>query len=168
MNETTNAIVEVARSTREETDTGGIVTLSTGVRVKVHAVAASLIDQVTAKIHDPDPPKWYNEDKGREEPNYSDPVYIRDLGEAERARGIAAMDALIMFGFELVDGVPEDDIWVKKLDMLGVEIDSGNDLEVEFAYKKYIASSTGDITLVTAKSGISAEDVEAAEKSFRG
>lgn len=168
MDETKNAIVEVARERSEDENLDGIVTLSTGVQVKVHAVAASLIDQVSAKIHDPEPPMWYNEDKGREEPNYADPRYQRGLAEAERKRGIAAMDALIMFGFELVDGLPENDKWIRQLKMLGVDIDIEDPLELEFAYKKYIASSTKDLNLVTAKSGISAEDVAAAEKSFRG
>lgn len=167
MEKSTNAIIEVAKERREETELQGIITLSSGVRARILSVAASLIDQVTAKIKDPDPPMWHNEDKDRDEPNYADPVYIRRMGDAERERGVAAMDALIMFGVELVDGLPEDNGWLKKLKFLGVEIDEKDQLAVEFAYKKFVATSVSDLSLITAKSGISAEDVAAAEKSFR-
>jgi hypothetical protein len=166
--ESTNAVVEVAR--KRKSDEQEIVTLSSGKRALITAVTASLIDQVTAKIDDPEVPMWMNEEKGREEPNYTSPTYIREMKEAERLRGLAAMDAIIMFGIELQDGVPDpkEDNWLDKLRLLGIDIDPQSPLEIEFAYKKYVAVSPEDIELVTEKSGITAEDVAAAERSFRG
>lgn len=162
-----NAVVEVARDEKKG-GLGKIHTLQSGVRVTVTPVTAQLIDKVTSKIKDPDPPVWYNEDKGREEPNYSDPAYNRKLAETERERGVAAMDAIMMFGFELVDGLPEDDRWIKKLKLLGVEdVNVDDEIEAEFAYKKYVAVAPDEIALVTDLSGISSEELEAAEASFR-
>lgn len=165
--ESTKAVVEVAR--KRKGDEQEIVVLSSGVRAKVKSVTASLIDQVTAKIKDPEVPMWHNPEKDRDEPNYTDPKYIRAMREKERERGIAAMDAIIMFGIELIDEIPdpEKDPWLQKLRMLGIDIDPQSPLEIEFAYKKYVAISPEDVELVTAKSGISAEDIEAAEQSFR-
>jgi hypothetical protein len=163
--DTTEAVVNVAkeRSSNEEE----IKTLESGVRVTIHSVAASLIDQVTARIKDPDVPTWHNEEKGRDESNPNDPQYLSELQAADRKRGIAAMDAIVMFGFDLVDGVPEDDLWVKKLSILGVDVNADDPIELEFAYKKYIAISPEDINLVTSKSGISQEALQEAESSFR-
>ena len=164
--ETTDAVVNVARE-RTDAEQPEII-LESGVKVRVHSVAASLIDQVTAQIKDPEPPTWYNEEKGRDETNPNDPMYLRQVQEADRKRGIAAMDAIVMFGFDLVDGVPEDSLWVKKLNILGINIDAEDPVELEFAYKKYIAISPEDINLVTSKSGISQEALQEAERSFRG
>lgn len=162
---TTSAVISVAKEREVKIDEP--ITLRSGVRVYVRSVAASLIDQVTSKIKDPEPPTWRNEEKGRDEINYADPSYTRGMAEAERQRGVAAMDAIIMFGFDLVDDIPEDDLWLKKLAILGVEVDSKDPLQREFAYKKFVAISPDDIGLVTSRSGISAEQIEAAEKSFQ-
>ena len=161
------AVVEIARK-REQIEDDGIHTLASGVRVTISPVTASLIDQVTARIKDPDPPMWHNEDKDRDEPNYADPRYIKGLADAERERGLAAMDAIMMFGFELVDGIPENDAWMKKLKLLGIDVEVGDEIETEFAYKKYVAVAPDEVTLVTERSGISAEEFEAAEASFLG
>jgi hypothetical protein len=144
-------------------------TLSTGVRAILTPVSASLIDEVTAKVKDPKVPMWINEDKGREEPNPGNPDYIAALADAERERGKAAMDALVMFGVDLVDGVPEDDSWLKKLQFLKVveDRDDLSHMEREFAYKKFVAVSAADIGKITELSGISAEDVEDAEATFQ-
>lgn len=164
--ESQTAVVEVARD--NSVDKEEIVTLSSGVRVKIGSVTASLIDRVTSKIKDPDPPMFMNEDKGREEPNYSDPKYRRQLAEAERERGIAAMDAIVMFGFELVDGLPEDTRWKRKLQLLDISIpDDADDIELEFLYKKYVAVAPDEVGLVTERSGLTEEEIRAAEASFR-
>lgn len=162
-----DAVIEIARKSKGM-DEDGVYTLSSDVRVKVHPVTAALIDQVTARIKDPEPPIWHDDDRDRDVPNYSDPIYVKKLADAERERGIAAMDALVMFGFELVDGLPEDSVWVRKLRLLGIEVDLDDELALEFAYKKYVAVAPEEMSLVTEMSGISPEELKAAEDSFRG
>jgi hypothetical protein len=163
------AAVVVAEKVRPEKERTDIITLSTGVRAKLVPVSASLIDEVTAQVKNPLPPMWMNEQKGREEPNPSDPEYLQKLEDTERERGVKAMDALVMFGVELVDGVPEDDVWLSKLQFLGV-VEADRELspmEREFLYKKHVALSAVDISEVTKMSGISAEEVEIAEATFQ-
>jgi hypothetical protein len=160
-------VVEVASIVSSTDETGGVVVLSTGYEARIVPVSASLIDQVTSKVKDPDVPMWENPDKGREEPNPADPNYLKALDDAARERGIAAMDALIMFGVELVEAIPESSLWIKKLSFLGIELDTEDPFEVEFYFKKYVAVSAEDVQLVTSRSGMTADDVEAAERSFR-
>lgn len=160
------AVIQIAKKVSKG-DPKEPVTLESGVRVYVKPITAALIDQVSSRIKDPDPPMWYNEAKDRDEPNYSDPRYIKALSDAERERGIAAMDAIMMFGFELADGVPENKLWIRKLAMLDVEVDEDDEIAVEFAYKKYVAVAPDEISLVTDRSGISQEELQAAEASFR-
>jgi len=145
-----------------------VITLSTGVKALLTPVSASLIDEVTARVKDPQVPMWMNEDKGREEPNPAHPQYLEDLATAERLRGKAAMDALIMFGVKLVDPVPEENDWLEKLQFLEVvETRELSKMERVFFYKKFIAVSATDIGKITQLSGISSEDMEVAEGTFQ-
>lgn len=150
-------------------------TTSHGIRFRVQPVTTSLIDEVTSRIKDPEIPMWHNEDKGRDEPNPSDPVYLKEMEATAHRRGVASIDALIMFGIDLVDGVPEDDAWLKKLQYMekrGTLSLKGYDLkdpvDLEFLYKKMVVSNNDVLNLVSQASGITAEDVELAEASFRG
>src|SRR5690554_1657400 len=76
--------VEVAKSRARDEE--AVVTLSSGVRARIHPVAASLIAEVSSKVEDPPVPTWFNPDKEREEPNPSDPEYLRALERAEEER----------------------------------------------------------------------------------
>ena len=165
---TDKPVVAVAKERRVQTDEGGIVTLSSGVRVRLKPVAPSLIDEAIARVLDPEVPTWIDPEKDRELPNPSDPAYLRACTAAHNARGRVSIDALIMFGVELEEGVPEDGAWLKKLQRLGYNIDPKDPIDVEFAYKKYIAVQLEDYPLLGRRSGIRQEDVEAQAKSFQG
>lgn len=169
-------VIAVAREHGRDPETP--VTLSTGVSARVKAVATHLIDNATRRIKDPKVPIQFDEDKQREVENPFDPEYLAAKEEADRKRGMAAMDVMIMFGVELVDPVPALDAWVPKLEMLARlgsidfnqdEFDLSNPLELEFVYKRYVAVSTADIQMISERSGagVSAEDLRAAEDSFR-
>lgn len=166
-------VVEVAHVVNNVDENDGVVTLSTGYKARIVPVSASLIDQVTSRVKDPEVPMWMNEDKGREEPNPADPIYLNALDEAAKERGLAAMDALIMFGVELEEEQPgnlegpDGQKWLRKLRFIGIEVDTEDPFELEFYFKKYVAVSAEDVNLVTSRSGMSAADVEAAERSFR-
>lgn len=160
-----NPAVEAAKG--QEEPGGGIKTLSTGVRVRLRAVSSSLISEVMAKIKDPDVPILHDEEKDRDLPNPNDPAYLRALDDAENQRNQAATDAMLVFGVELVDPMPEDTSWTNKLGFLGIEVNMDDAFALEFAYKKYIAVGTPDLPLVYgASSPVSAEEVAKAMSGF--
>ena len=159
------------------TKVGDVVTLSTGVKARVNAVAAALIDDMVSAIEIPDPPIWENPEKpGQKEPNPDDPKYLKELNAAYKKQGEATMDAMVLFGVDLIDGVPPKEEWLSKLQFLAKrrgqldlsEYDLDNELEVEFLYKRYIAISSEDYSLITRRSGVTKEAVEEAEEIFQG
>lgn len=167
--------VELAKRERNQ-DGGDIKTLSTGVRVRVLDVPPFLIDDARAMVKYPSVPMWYNENKEREEENPNDPNYIKQCEEVDRQRGIAVFDALVMFGTELIDGLPGDTKWIRQLEILNrrgnIDLsayDLEDDIDLEFLYKKYVALRTkDDFAIIGAPSEIKAEEVEAAEAGFQG
>ncbi len=162
-----NPAIEVARERLGEGPADGVRVLSTGIRARILPVASSLIDEISMRIPDPDIPNWHNPDKDRDEPNPSDPQYLKELRKATYERGRVAIDAFIMFGIELESPPPEDDGWVRKLKFLNVEFDATDGLAREFHYKKYIAIGSEDIALVSRISQVTGEDVDRAVASFR-
>lgn len=170
-----NPTVEVAKEMAAQNGRDQIRTLSTGVRVRLVPVSAALLSEVTSRIKDPQVPLWRNEDKGRDEPNPSDPEYLRELDEASTKRGMAAMDAMVMFGVDLVDGVPEDDSWLKKLRFMEKkgfldlsEYDLEDGFDCEFLYKRYIAIDNDTLTNIASLSSLTPEAIARAEDSFPG
>lgn len=159
-----NPVVKVHKNGNFSPD--GIVTLSTGIKARILPVSASLIEEVTSRIPDPEIPMYYNDNKEREEPNPSDPKYVVGLAKATKVRGQAAMDAMIMFGLELVDPVPSDTKWIWKLKRTGIEFDTNDEFEKEFAYKKYVACGNKDMMEIGRKAGINKEAIDEASKKF--
>jgi len=166
-------VIEVAKQLGGDSD-GNIVVLPTGDRAKLIPVSASLIDEVTNRLTEPTVPTWYNKERERDEPNPSDPEYLRKVEEVARLRGLAAMDAMVMFGVELLDGVPADDGWLKKLRFLSsrgqidlTPFDLDDPMTLEYVYKRFIATNTVIIKRISALSGLTTEDVDRAENSFR-
>lgn len=168
---TSNPVVDVAK----EQSSDNIITLHGGVRIKLIPVPASLIDAVTSKIKEPEIPRVTLDD-GRETLNPLDEQYVLDLAEVNRQRGLAGIDALALFGVELVDGLPPDEEWLSKLqyaeqmgliDVLG-NYDLDDPIMKELVYKKYVGVTTDILAEVTKISGISPEEVDLAEESFPG
>ncbi len=163
-----NPVISTAKEVSQN-GAGNIITLSDGRRAKLLPVSSTLIDAVTNKIKDPEVPMWFDEDKQRESPNPADPDYNRALEEAGRKRGLAALDALAMFGIELLDGVPEDRTWIKKLKILHVDLDEYNlddEMEVEFLYKRFFVANNDVIQKLSEVSGINPDEIQAAEATF--
>jgi hypothetical protein len=144
-------------------------------------VSAPLIDEAAAQIPEPKPPVVFIEEKGREEPNPSDPDYLYAISRLEMERSLASVDVVIMLGVDLVneDGTPFEisleDKWYRQLKLLAKHgridlsrYDFEDEDDVEFVFKKYIAVGTSDIPMLTAISGLDAEEVDKAVKTFRG
>ena len=170
----TNPAVQVAKNGRFDREKVE-VTLATGDRVRIMPVSASLIDEVTSKIPEPKIPVWFDKERDIEVPNPDHPEYIKAVDDMNRKRGIAAMDALVMFGVEFIDGMPEDKSWIKKLKFMEKrkqvdlsEYDLDDPLDQEFLYKRFIAVDTQTISLISEVSGISPDEVAQAEASFQG
>lgn len=168
------AVVGAAK--RRENKESDEHTLSTGVLVRFVPVSMTLLSETQSAIPDPDVPMWENVDKGTVEPNPDHPDYLKALRKAEGDRNRAALDTMIMFGVELVNGVPDSD-WLSKLKLARrvglttVDVDSfdlESDIELEYLYKRYVAVTTKDMVDVMRHcSGVSEEDVEEAVSSFQ-
>lgn len=151
-----------------------IVTLPTGDRARLLPVSAALIDEVTSHLKDPKPPTWHNPETEADEPNPNHPDYLSELEEMGRKRGLAVIDASVMFGVELLDGLPEPEKWMQKLKWMAKHgklslegYDLEDPLDLEFLYKRFIAVSNDVMEQILRLSGVGPEDVERAEKSFR-
>jgi len=167
------ALDAVKESGRQQVGTE--VTLSTGYKVRLVPVAVPIIRDAMFRIKFPVPPKIYIESKGRDEENPNDPRYLQEVAETEERRSMAALDVVIIQGVELIDGIPEDDRWLRNLKLMhrrGIidldDYDFNDELDVEFLFKRYVALGTQDIAELSTLMGITEEDVAKAEETFPG
>lgn len=151
------------------------VVLSTGIRVKLCPVSSSLVEELKSSVKMPDVPTVYIEAKDREEENPNDPRYIEAVNEANRERADAVFDALVLFGVELLDGLPENTTWLKKLrllerqgsmDLSGYDLD--DEFDLEFLYKRYVAVAGADLSLISGLHGFRPLEVAKARAMFLG
>jgi len=168
------AAIQAVKAREQRGQEQEIITLSTGVRARFIPVSASLVQDAVSRIKNPPVPVWYNPDKEREEPNPLDPEYQQAIQDADQERGVAAIDVLVLMGVELVDGIPEDDGWLKRLKFLErkgridlSEYDLAEPLELEFVYKKFVAVGNEDYPAIMAFSGVG-EEAGRARRSFPG
>lgn len=168
--ENENATITVAKEqTKAAQD--DIITLPSGRRVKYHPVAANLIREVQSRIPEPIVPTFQNpNDKTKTLPNPSSPTYIRELAQVTEQRTQAAMDALLMFGLELVDPLPQEDTWLRKLIVLKTidasEVENADQFAKELWYKKYIVADVTVIQAISKLAGVTQEDIAKATDSF--
>jgi hypothetical protein len=165
------AVLEVAKRAQKADENFQEVTLSTGVKAILRPVSPALIQDVQVAIPDPEVPKVWIEEKKREYENPTSPAYLKALERAADQRVQAVLDAQIMFGVELVDGIEVPDEWVGRLKLLakrhGMPFDESDPYEIEFAYKK--AGINNDHLIILGQlSGMSEEDIAAFRDLFRG
>lgn len=155
-------------------EVGEEIELSTGVRVILRRVPPGLLEDVVNRVKDPEVPIFYDTDKDREIPNPSHPDYLRAKEQANRDRSVAIIETTVLFGIELVDGLPEEEAWLKNLRFLSKRgvfdldaYDLDDNLDKEFLYKRYIALGEKDFVLLTSLvSGIDPKEIEKAQRSF--
>jgi len=163
-------VVETAKGKEFER----VVMLSTGVKAILKPVSASLLQDVMSRIVDPPVPWVMDEAKGRKAEDPFDKEYLAKCAENQQLRARASMDAMAMFGIELIDGLPEDTKWLDRLqqfERLGYldlqQFDMKNEIDLEFLYKRYIALGNSDLIEIGKMSGIRQEDIDEADASFR-
>jgi hypothetical protein len=156
-------------------DGDDIITLSTGVRARLKPVATVLVEDAQSMVKRPRPPMWLNPQKDREEPNYNDPDYLDDMDQYNKDVSMAMLETALMFSVELVDGLPEDDDWIKRLKLLEklgrIDLsayDLDDPLEREFVYKRHVAVGADDYVRILNMSRLTAGEVDAQVEGFPG
>lgn len=151
------------------------IKLSTGIMVKLVPVPTATVQEAALAIEDPPVPKQKVEGKDYPVENPADPDYVRARRDAFNQRVQAGFDVMAMLGVKLVNGLPEDDTWLKelrflekrgRLDLSGYDLD--DDFEKEFVYKRYYALAGDDWNLLSLISGVTEEDLAKAKENFRG
>jgi hypothetical protein len=151
------------------------VTLSTGVRARIRPVSATMLDEISSSVPEPAVPKQFIEAKGRDEYNPLDPAYQLEVKRTQHVRGMKTTEALIMFGIELVEPLPDKETWLPKLLYLEKRgaldlsrFDLEDPFELELVFKLYLAVAAPDLMYVSMASGLTEKEVADAMTSFPG
>jgi hypothetical protein len=151
------------------------VTLSTGVRARIRPVSATMLDEISSSVPEPPVPKQFIDSKQREEYNPLDPAYQLEVKRTQHLRGMKTTEALIMFGIELVDPLPDKETWLPKLRYLEKRgaldlsrFDLDDPFELELVFKLYMAVAAPDLMYVSMASGLTEKEVAEAMTSFPG
>lgn len=163
---------KIAASVEEEVQQNEIITLPNGIRVRFHSVAPDLLRKVQEKIKDPQVPMVPNrDDPERVTENPFDPEYLEGIDIARHKRSDAIVQAMVLRGVELVDGMPADESWLDDLVFLDVidkgDIGNASNKLKEIWYKRYIALDVTGFDLLQKKIGLNQEMVAQARKSFQ-
>lgn len=152
--------------------------LSSGVVLRTKQVPILRLQAVANKIKPPKMEDYSYYDADREETiiNPNHPEYLQAMEAYHLQQGMAVMDALIVFGTEIVsvpEGVAplESDEWLEDLKFVGIEVVEGSKLARYLSWVRYVAAVTeADIALITKKaasaSGTSEEMVATAIENF--
>lgn len=166
-----NKAIEVARELQQEYDDFLYVE---DYAIRVKPIPAAIITDVTNRIPDPEIPVWYNKEMERNEANPGDPEYVRMKSEVERKRGEAMIDATILFGIELVDGIPPVEEWMPRLQFMirrgQLDLSQYNlddPLELEYVFKRYVVGNIALITHIQQLSSVMPDDIGKAAAPFR-
>lgn len=171
---------EAAVQAAQERDTAVVdtITLSNGIVFRCKPVPPYVVRSAGKNVPKPEPPMLEREDRGRSEPNLSDPEYLQAYSDWLNLLSEASLDAFLLLGTEIVElpeGVarPEEDTWLPNLEFLGVEVDASSERARYLSWLRYYAiTSTSDLMLLTStiakKSGVREGDVNSALDSFRG
>lgn len=167
-----NKAIEVARELSETVE--GDVLYVDDYAVRIKPIPAAIITDVTNRIAEPTVPMWYNKEYDRNEANPNDPEYVRAKEEVARKRGEAMIDATILFGMELIDGVPPAEQWMPRLQFLIKrgqldisEFDLNDPLELEYVFKRYVIGNIALISYIQTLSSVMPEDIGKAAAPFR-
>lgn len=153
------------------------INLSNGIVLKVRPMPPMLLNSVANSIPEPEVPKVFMEDKGREEPNPNHPDYIKAVAEYNSKVAMATMN-LIFYACtsikEIPDGLlkPEDDDWVEMATMAKISFDREDKAERYIAWLRcYALETISDLnqaqTIPLQLAGITESEVQEAVDAFR-
>jgi len=172
-----NEAVAVKKQLDKTENQDGVITLTSGVKVKLHPVGTYVMREAHMKIrkplvpHAPHPNDPNDKTKSIENPN--DPAYQDALVDYDNEIERVSVDALCLFGIEIVDGYPvEDTRWFKNLKTMkliekDVEYDSLDEYDIEFLYKKYVIATPPIMMKLSVLSGLTQAEVDKSVESFR-
>jgi hypothetical protein len=169
------AAVQVAKEHEQQDGTRpGRIVERWGVRARLVQVPEGVLEDAERRIKDPDMPIIKDEAEGTEYENPNDPAYLRGLDEANTLRGIAGIEAMCLFGVELLDGLPQQDTWRKKLQYMEKRghidlswVDWDDPMEVEFVFIRYAFLTMDHVTYLGTISRMTQEELKRAEASFQ-
>jgi hypothetical protein len=121
-----DAVEEVEEEERKDSN---VITLSSGVKIKIKAVNKHFIYQATSRFKPPKAPRVKNETKGREEENPNDPDYLQELEMYLAEVSMVANDVALLRGAEVVEipkeiDDPDSKAWKEEMEVLGLATDS--------------------------------------------
>lgn len=160
----------VAKENKGDSDE---VTLKSGYRVKFHPVSYNVLYGGSADIVDPEPPMQPHPDgEGRAPvPNPTEPNYLATIRKNELLRSSAIQDNLYLFGLELLDPMPKDNLWLEKLILAKhvskEDADSAGELQKELWFKKYIIADVETLQNLLRMTDISEEGIARAGAAFK-
>lgn len=145
----------------KEEQRNDLVTLSSGVTLKLKKIPILRVQEIMQRFRYPDPPKVYDKDKDRWYDNPDHPDYIARKEEIDSQRGLAVMDAVAALGTE-VDSVPEgfqrpeDEEWIAELEFLQIPVVKDSKLARYYAWVKFVAIvDMEDMLKITEQFGVS-------------
>ncbi len=178
------AAVAAAAQRVRRTGRTGELTLANGIVIGARSVPPLLGDAIQREFPEPKPPIWRNEEKGRDEENFNDPTYQRELETWNERNRRAIADLILVLGTYVVsvpEGLfaPEDDGWIEQVEKVGKFTGKSIEIKRDDADFRYIAwlrlyalETMGDIALLTALPGelsnLTENEVDEAMAGFRG
>jgi len=172
-NSKTKTAASEVKAERAKKSKDKIRTLSSGYRVRMKSVAANIIREVQLKIKDPVVPTFpHPNDPELTVENPSHPDYLVAKQDVVDQRSTAAMDAMILFGLDLLDPIPEENEWLEKLSFMGLidekDLESINGYQRELYFKKFVVADATVVTQIAQMSGVTQEMIAEARDSFPG
>lgn len=155
------------------------LTLQSGVVLRLSPVPPELLRRAASKIPEPQVPRIYLEDKGREENNPNDPAYLKALEERIELQTLAQVNVAVLYG-TAIERVPEgfpgpdDRAWWGSLveDGFLTEDDVGTERRRYLNWVLMRAALGSDETLLFARvialCGLTEGEVQEVVSSFRG
>ena len=168
-----------AVETDEELIANPVITLRTGVTVRVKPVPDLIAQKIWAQFEEPKPPLVEIESGGKKwkEPNPDDPAYHEALSNHRIALSEALNKLGMLHGFEIVslpEGMKpyeEDTEWIEECELFGITVPkSGPGRYVEWVRNRVLTNNI-DMQRVqklqNALSGVTPKEVAAALETFR-
>ncbi|KKM90669.1 hypothetical protein LCGC14_1236230 [marine sediment metagenome] len=171
-----NVVEGIEEEEKRERGEEQIVTLSTGVELKVSSVPKNFLYAVTSKFERPKVPTYFNEGKGREEENPDDPDYQEALDQYIVEIANASNNVVLLRGTQIEripEGFPGPDSkeWIEEMEALDLPMINNSRVRYLAWVKGMAAPLDEDITLLMEEigrlTGVTEADVADAVDRFQ-